>query len=92
MKYGKVDKNQLQIVHELKQLGFSVAVISDMGKGLPDIIVGKNGINILIEIKSNWKNKLYPLEEKFFEEWRGQVNIATCTEEIVKIFDEKLAA
>lgn len=87
MKFERIDKNQRHIVQELRDLGYSVAHISTIGKGLPDIIVGKNNINLLIEIKANWKKKLTPSEEKFFNEWRGQVNIATTTEEILNIFD-----
>jgi Holliday junction resolvase len=92
VRHGRVDKNQKQIVQELRQLGFSVAHISDIGKGLPDIIVGKNGINVLIEIKLNWTKKLKPLEEKFFLEWKGQVNIATSAEEVLQIFDKSKKA
>lgn len=92
MKYGKVDRNQKQIVQELRSLGFSVFSIADIGKGYPDLVIGKFGKNVLIEVKADETKTLTELEEKFFQEWQGQVNIATCTEEILKIFDEKLAA
>ena len=39
-KRGCVDENQPQIVSELRKLGYSVLVMSSLGGGAPDILVG----------------------------------------------------
>ena len=54
MNYNKrVDKNQQEIVAEFRRLGFSVYITSHVGAGFPDLMSGKNGKTILVEIKSS---------------------------------------
>ena len=76
----RVDDNQKQITAQLRKLGYSVCILSDVGKGVPDILVGKNGFNYLIELKDGSKppsrQQLTEHEKRFHESWRGQ--IATC--------------
>ncbi len=90
-KYGKIDANQKQIVRNLRQLGFSVYSTASMGNGFPDIIVGTKNHNFLFEIKDGSqvqsKQKLTELEQKFFDEWRGQVNKVGNLDEILMIID-----
>ena len=88
----KVDINQPQIVKELRQLGFSVAVTSACGGGYPDITVGdpRTGRNYLFEIKSPG-GKLTPAQIKFSRDWRGQWNVIETTEDALAIMDEFVA-
>lgn len=89
MRGNRIDRNQNEIVSALRKLGFSVAITSMLGKGFPDIVVGKNGKNYLFELKDNEKTpsqkKLTPDEEKFFASWRGQVNKVETIDEILEI-------
>lgn len=89
MRGNRIDRNQNEIVSALRKLGFSVAITSMLGKGFPDIVVGKNGRNWLFELKDNEKSpsqkKLTIDEEKFFASWRGQVNKVESIDEILKI-------
>lgn len=48
---GRVDANQPLIVRELRHLGASVAILSDLGGGIADILVGYRGSNFAFEIK-----------------------------------------
>jgi len=80
----RVDRNQPKIVKELRDLGYSVAITSDLGRGFPDIVVGYAGLNILVELKADGKKKLTDDEEKFFSDWQGQVNKCCTTQEILQ--------
>lgn len=83
----RVDKNQPEIVSTFRKLGCSVLILSDLGKGCPDIMVGLRGRNYFFEIKDGRKppsgQKLTEPEEKFFENWLGQVAIIRSIDEVV---------
>lgn len=91
MSYKKVDANQTEVVEALRKCGFSVAVTSSLGKGFPDLVVGKNYKNVLVELKdgnkSASKRRLTQDEERFFNEWRGIVVVANNIDDIIKAFD-----
>jgi len=46
-----VDVNQADIVKELRAYGCSVECIHTLRNGVPDILIGHNGYNYLMEIK-----------------------------------------
>jgi len=82
----RVDANQPAIVAELRQMGYRVAVISDLGRGLPDIIVGGHGLVFLCEVKNpEEKWSLTPSEREFHELWSGMVHIVETTEDILDL-------
>jgi hypothetical protein len=68
MRYAaRVDANQDQIVVALRAAGAYVWII-----GLPvDLLVGYKGHTFLVEIKTDAKKRLTPLQEDFFENWGG---------------------
>jgi hypothetical protein len=74
---ARVDGNQVAIIAALRAAGASVAILSGVGGGVPDLLVGWRGANILLEIKNptGRGNKLTPAESEFVESWRGQVAI-----------------
>lgn len=81
----RVDANQKEIVSILRQLGASVLMLHKVGFGCPDILVGFNGKNALVEIKDGnnppSQQKLTALEEQFFLSWSGQVSLIKNAEE-----------
>lgn len=84
----KVDANQKQIVDALRKIpGVTVFSTHTIGKGVPDIVVGYCGLNYLFEIKDGDKppsqQKLTPMEETFFDTWKGQVKLVTCVDDIL---------
>lgn len=89
-KYGRVDNNQKQVVQDLRKLGYSVLILSNIGKGCPDLLIGKNGINKLVELKDEKKTpskrKLTPDEAHFFQTWRGQVHCCKNVDEIIELW------
>ena len=72
---GRVDANQREIVAALRQIGASVQSLADIGKGCPDLLVGRAGRTFLLEVKDGSKVKsaraLTPDEEAWIEGWRG---------------------
>ena len=65
---AKRDLAELAIVKCLRLSGWSVEYISK--KDVPDLIIGKNGVTLLAEVKTA-KGKLRPGQEKWHDEWRG---------------------
>ena len=83
---ARVDVNQNAIVKELRNLGYSVAITSQLGSGFPDIVVGKGGVNLLVELKATVKDKLTTHEKDFQDKWQGQYLVAYCVGDIVRGF------
>ena len=84
----KVDSNQAQIIADLKKIGVSVLNLSRVGGGCPDILVGWQGKNILIEIKTA-KGDLNDLQIEFFKEWKGPKFVCKSINEIIEIINNK---
>lgn len=70
----RVDANQREIVRSLRLAGASVHILSEVGDGCPDILVGWRGKNYLLEIKTD-SGKLTKDQEDWHREWRGEVSI-----------------
>ena len=70
------DANQGRIVRALRDVGATVTVLSQVGYGCPDILVGFRGINYTMEIKDGSKSpsrqQLTPAEMRWHNEWQGQ--------------------
>ena len=83
----KVDANQASIVKVFRQMGFSVQHLHTMASGCPDLMIGKAGINYLVEIKDGSKppskSKLNELQEKWFREWNGQAIVIKSIDEAI---------
>ncbi len=77
MRHGRVDANQRHIVRALRAVGASVQSLADVGYGVPDLLVGWRGTNLLFEVKDGAKpgsaRRLTPDETQWHERWRGQV-------------------
>lgn len=71
MRHGRVDDVQPEIVRALRKAGASVVSLADMGKGVPDLLVGYRGATYLMEVKTG-NGKLRASQEKFIAEWRGR--------------------
>ncbi len=85
----RTDANQREIVDTFRQLGATVQILSDVGKGCPDLVVGIHGINFLVEVKDGSKppskQKLTEHEQVFFDIWRGQVCVIKNQDEAVRL-------
>lgn len=85
----RVDANQPEIVQALRQAGCSVQVLSMVGKGCPDLLVGKHGLNYLLEIKDGSKTpsqrKLTSDEQAWHSTWDGLVFVVNSIEDAYQV-------
>lgn len=83
------DKNQTAIKNALKKIGCKVYVLSNVGEGVPDLLVGYRFVTFLIEVKNkqNWYGKKeahYQTQKTFRETWNGGIVLtATSPEQII---------
>ncbi len=66
----RADANQPEIVSALRQAGCSVEVLSDVGRGVPDLLVGIHNRTYLLEVKSP-QEKCSTAEANWHHNWRG---------------------
>lgn len=82
---AKTDANQPEIVAALRKAGASVTLLSQVGGGCPDLLVGIAGVNLLLEVKDGSKpvsaRKLTPDQVEWHQSWRGQSAIVSSVEE-----------
>lgn len=88
MRNAKIDANQPEIVKTFRQLGYSVQCLHTVGKGVPDLLVGKHGKNWLVEVKDGSKPPsarcLTDDQVIWHNEWRGQVCIINSVDEVLE--------
>lgn len=78
----KVDANQAEIVAVLRAEGWSVQPIHRLGQGVPDLLVGAKGRNILLEVKDG-DGALTDDELSWHANWQGQVDVVRSAGEAV---------
>jgi len=92
-KAAKTDRNQIEIVDALRQIGASVQSLAATGKGCPDLLVGYRGINYLMEIKDGEKvpsARELTIDQKHWHSiWRGSVHTVKSVDEALKILQDK---
>jgi hypothetical protein len=86
---ARIDANQPDIVGAFRRLGFTVAVTSAVGSGFPDLVVGRRGYNLLIEIKDGSKppseRRLTPAQDDFHRDWRGTIHIVESVGDVIRL-------
>jgi hypothetical protein len=80
----RADGNQQDIVDALRDMGVSVLILSQVGGGCPDLMLGWRGKNYLIEVKTP-NGKLRPGQKEFFDTWRGRAFIVRSVEEAIEL-------
>lgn len=90
MRAAKIDANQNEIVNALRKIGCSVQILSSVGKGCPDLVVGIGsgyGLNLFVEIKDGNKppsaQKLTPDQVKWHSEWKGSKVVVNSVESAI---------
>ncbi len=81
---SKVDENQGAIVNKLRKKGYTVQSLASVGRGCPDLLVGKDGVNILLELKMP-REKLNPGQRAWHDSWLGTVYTVFSDEEALAI-------
>ncbi len=90
---SRIDANQVEIMRGLRSIGATVQSLADVGKGCPDLLIGFQGRNIVVEVKDGKKTvsrrRLTPAEEEWQQLWRGQVAIVTNLDEALAVIGAK---
>ena len=72
---AKIDANHGDVVDALRSMGASVQPLHTMGGGVPDLLVGWRGINLLVEVKDGAKRPsartLTTDQVEWHRAWRG---------------------
>lgn len=90
-KYAKrVDTNQKEIVKVLRDLGCSVVHMHEAGRGIPDLLVGKDNITYLVEVKKDAKASFTPQQVEFQGNWKGSPVIRINSVEEAIVFIENM--
>lgn len=87
-----VDANHTAIVEALRRLGALVTSLAAVGKGVPDLLVGFRGVNVLLEVKNPQvilsDQQLNAAQKKFHETWPGPVFVVRTPQEAVLLVVE----
>jgi len=82
---AKVDENQAAVVRTLRALGCSVQSLAAVGAGVPDLLVGRNGLTLLFEVKDGSKppseRRLTPAQEVWHRDWKGRPVVVVNNEQ-----------
>ena len=84
------DDNQAELVRQLRKIpGVSVEPsLADLGKGLPDIMVGFHGRTWLFEVKDPSKSpsrrRLTGDEQDWHDAWTGHVDVAETLDDVLQ--------
>jgi hypothetical protein len=85
---AKVDANQSEIVEALRKVGCTVQPLHTVGRGCPDLLASRDGLNYLLEVKDGSKppsdRKLTPEQVIWHDAWRGQVAVVCNVKEALE--------
>jgi hypothetical protein len=91
---ARIDANQTQIVLALRSVGASVELLSAVGKGCPDLLVGYRGVNLLMEVKDGKKppseRKLTSDQIVWHGDWKGVVFLVTSVHDALDALEIKI--
>lgn len=88
---ARKDSNHKEVVAMFRELGATVLDTAQLGSGAPDIIVGYNGKNVLVEIKDGSlppsKRKLTEDEMQFHAMWKGHIVVINDLKEVIELIN-----
>lgn len=85
----KVDANQQRCIDEVRAAlpEATIQVLSGVGQGVPDLLIGYQGANYLVELKDGDKppsrRQLNEVQVQWHDRWQGQAAVATSSAGIV---------
>lgn len=87
---ARIDANHREIVDALRRIGASVESLAMVGRGCPDLLVGFQSRNTLLEIKKEagprggQGGKLTADQALWHARWRGQIATVSTVEEALQ--------
>ena len=86
----RADGNQAEIVLALRACGWTVAVLSQVGNGMPDLMVGCCGIDVWMEVKQPGE-ALRMSQTDWHRKWRGSpVFVVTSVDDAVRVVNSEI--
>lgn len=89
-----MDDNQAEIVAGLRKAGISVQPLHTAGNGVPDLIAGTMGVNILLECKDGSKprsqRQLTDDQILWHATWNGQAAVVETLEEALFVVRQQV--
>lgn len=86
---ARADANQREVVDALRRAGAMVVSLHRVGGGVPDLLVGHRGRNLLIEVKDGnkppSKRSLTAFQDEWHASWKGQVATVTSWQEALRL-------
>ncbi len=76
------DQNEREIITTLEKCGMSVVQLN--GPGLPDLLVSRHGVNLLLEVKMPGK-QLTEKQREWHASWKGQVAIVENARQALEV-------
>ena len=87
MRAKRTDSNHAKLVRELRTAGFTVADTSGMGSGFPDLVISRQRVTKLVEVKSP-KGKLRLSQAEFISRWQDEVIVAKDVLDVINYFQQ----
>lgn len=91
---AKIDDNQREIVNACRQVGATVQSLASCGKGVPDLLIGWHGNNILLEVKDGSKppsqRKLTDDQVRWHSKWSGKVYIVESVKDALNALAKEI--
>jgi hypothetical protein len=93
------DENHARIALDLGAAGFSVFDSSKMGRGFPDMVIARNSVIALVEVKRPYvrrrsttlqkpaTTKLEATQRAFIDSFKGPVIVAYTSGEVIRDFN-----
>jgi hypothetical protein len=89
MRAARIDANHGAVVAALRAIGASVCSLARLGDGCPDLLVGLDGVNVLLEVKDGAKppsaRGLTVREQEFIATWRGSIHVVVSPRDAVAV-------
>jgi hypothetical protein len=83
---AKIDRNQPELVKALRMIGATVQSMAGIGEGCPDLLVGWQGRNVVLEVKDPLqppsKRKLTTDEREWHLRWNGQKAVVETWDDV----------
>lgn len=86
MRHGRIDANHAEIVGALRGVGAHVQSLADLGRGVPDLLVGFRGRWVVIEVKGP-RGKLTAAEQSWVDECgtRAPVHVVRSVDQALRV-------
>lgn len=88
---ARTDSNQSEIIKLFKAAGYSVQSLAQLGNGVPDLLLGRNGVNHLVEIKDGDRppseRRLTADQKRWIQRWKGRVYVITSKEDAIRMME-----